>query len=95
MKKKSVDPPQAGAHGPAVDETPIRFLPNEPQVLGRLISAQRTAALLQIDRATLRRWRKRNIGPPFIRLGPKLIRYRDDDIKSYLDAQRRRQGEQI
>ena len=33
MKKKSVDPPQAGAHGPAVDETPIRFLPNEPQVL--------------------------------------------------------------
>jgi hypothetical protein len=59
----------------------------------QLLNSQTAAGLLRIDRATLRRWRTRNIGPPYIRVGPRLIRYRDDDLRAYLDAQRR--GEEI
>jgi hypothetical protein len=54
------------------------------------------AMLVNVSRPTLRRWRKQNKGPPFLKLGPEKgakIRYRLDDVEAWLAA-RRSGGEQ-
>lgn len=39
------------------------------------------------DRAKLAQWRHRKIGPPFYRLGRKIV-YRGSDLNSWAEAQR-------
>lgn len=50
----------------------------------KLLRQGEVARLLGVDRATLRRWRGRDGGPAFIRLGVKLIRYRETDLEAWL-----------
>jgi predicted DNA-binding transcriptional regulator AlpA len=55
------------------------------------------AALINVSRPTLRRWRKQNKGPPFVKLGPEkgaAIRYIPEDVAAWLAA-RRSGGEQV
>jgi predicted DNA-binding transcriptional regulator AlpA len=54
----------------------------------RLLVETEVRNLLGVNRATLRRWRQRNTGPPFLKLGPKLIRYREDDLAAFLDSRK-------
>ena len=49
-----------------------------------LFATNEVAKLLGVDRTTLSRWRDRNAGPRYLRIGPKLIRYREDDIAEFL-----------
>ncbi|MFJ5993307.1 helix-turn-helix transcriptional regulator [Lentzea sp. NPDC092896] len=44
------------------------------------------AEFLGIPEKTLTDWRYRGIGPSFVRLG-KHVRYRPDDVRSWLDEQ--------
>ena len=49
-----------------------------------LLTEEETATILQVHRATLSRWRQRGGGPPFVRLGPKLIRYRRSELRAWV-----------
>jgi len=40
---------------------------------------------LRVSLAALRKWRVSNRGPQFVKMGP-LVRYRQDDIDSWLDS---------
>jgi hypothetical protein len=54
------------------------------------------ATLVNVSRPTLRRWRKQNKGPPFVKLGREkgaAIRYIPEDVAAWLAA-RRSGGEQ-
>jgi predicted DNA-binding transcriptional regulator AlpA len=55
--------------------------------MDKLFAEHEVASLLRVDRATLRRWREKGTGPKFLRIGPKLIRYRQDALTSFLDGQ--------
>jgi excisionase family DNA binding protein len=46
------------------------------------------AKYLAVSVPTLKRWRQRNEGPPFLRVGPRAIRYVKEDIDSWLDTRR-------
>ncbi len=50
-----------------------------------LLSSEEVAKYLGVPLATLRRWRYRSTGPRGIRVG-KHVRYRRDDVESWLDA---------
>jgi hypothetical protein len=66
--------------------------PGRPQRPGdHLWAESRVAPLVNVSRATLRRWRKQNKGPPFFKLGPEkgaAVRYDLDDVESWLAARR-------
>ena len=41
--------------------------------------------------AALANWRYQGLGPRFIKLGPKAVRYRISDVEAWLDEQTRQQ----
>lgn len=51
-----------------------------------LLADTEVAAILKVDRATLRRWRESNTGPCYVRIGPKLIRYRQEELNRWVGA---------
>ncbi len=51
------------------------------------------AAMLRVSRSLLRKWRMRKEGPPFLRLEGGCIRYRPEDLDSWLGAQKDRHDE--
>lgn len=55
----------------------------------RLLTPAETADLLQISERTLENWRGRGHGPPHTRLTKRSIRYRERDVRSWIDAQLR------
>jgi phage terminase Nu1 subunit (DNA packaging protein) len=59
-----------------------------PVERAKLVGQAELAKLLDISERTLEGWRRRGDGPPFIRLGPKLARYRLDDVKRWLGERR-------
>jgi predicted DNA-binding transcriptional regulator AlpA len=61
----------------------------------QLLSERQLAAELGLAPATLRKWRARNAGPPFIRLSRRAIRYRRADVERWLAANARRTGEVV
>jgi excisionase family DNA binding protein len=42
-----------------------------------LLTVEEAAARLKISKHTLNRWRVTGEGPPFIKYGPRLVRYRE------------------
>jgi predicted DNA-binding transcriptional regulator AlpA len=52
-----------------------------------LLDQRQAATRLGLPSArTLEAWRRRGYGPPFIRLSPRLVRYRASDIDRWLAA---------
>lgn len=49
----------------------------------RLLEADEVAKILGVKKNTVRAWRTKNVGPPFIKI-LKTIRYRREDIEEYL-----------
>ena len=49
------------------------------------LTVREAAAFLRVTRITLQNWRDSGEGPPWVRLGPKTIRYRLSSLMSYLD----------
>jgi len=59
---------------------------------GRLSTAA-VAAVLGVAPATLRSWRKKGIGPPYVKVGVKTVWYDLDDLEAYLARSRVEPGE--
>ncbi len=53
-----------------------------------LLDQGEVAELLGVHPKTLGIWRDRKQGPPFIRLGEKLIRYNVEDVRAWVESQR-------
>jgi len=52
-----------------------------------LVDAHMASRMLNVAHSTLALWRVQKKGPPYYKIG-KAIRYRLEDLNSYLDAQR-------
>ena len=52
----------------------------------RLLTETETAEFTRIKLWTLRRWRSEGRGPHFIKAGGTLVRYRFEDIQTFLDT---------
>ena len=53
----------------------------------RLLSEREVAERWGISQVTLQDWRSRQKGPPFIKLGGRMVRYRELDIEMWLIEQ--------
>lgn len=49
-----------------------------------LLTSQELAKYLGLTEATIRNWQWAGQGPPFVRLGNKVIRYRREDVEKWL-----------
>ena len=54
----------------------------------QLLRVDEVSARFAVNRTTLRRWRVSGDGPPFIRLGPKVIAYRETDVAAWIEQRR-------
>ena len=52
-----------------------------------LISERELSRHLAIPRNTLRRWRRLGKGPPWVRIGVRMIRYDTGDLRRWLEQQ--------
>lgn len=57
---------------------------SERHTLGRLVTEAEAAAMLCLSPTTLKKWRRTSRGPVYYRLGS-AVRYRVDDLESYLE----------
>jgi excisionase family DNA binding protein len=62
----------------------------EPQIL----TTNEAADLLRVSRQSLAKWRVSGDGPPYLKLGRRVL-YRSDDLESWLGARRRRSTSSI
>jgi predicted DNA-binding transcriptional regulator AlpA len=62
----------------------------EPTALA-LLRPEEVARLLGISLARLQAWRRKGVGPAFIAY-PRGVRYRLDDVRSWLDEQTKNKG---
>jgi hypothetical protein len=53
-----------------------------------MITTAKAAAMIGISPATLRGWKAQRIGPPFIQLSPRCVRYDHRDILRYVNERR-------
>jgi len=51
-----------------------------------LIRPEEAAQILEVSKATLANWRRRRIGPAFVKF-PRGVRYRLPDLRKWLDVQ--------
>jgi len=59
------------------------------ETLAQLLTEAGAAVYLAVARKSLERWRSLGIGPPFVRIGVRGVRYARDDLDLYIAAQRR------
>lgn len=52
---------------------------------GDLLDERETAAILNCGIATLRNWRTLKKGPPFVKIGERMVRYRRADLVAFID----------
>ena len=64
--------------------------PLEPAPLEPALKEEEAAEVLGLAVKTLRNWRGKGIGPPWVAVGPKLVRYRPQDLRAYQEANLRR-----
>ncbi|WP_390890486.1 helix-turn-helix transcriptional regulator [Tunturiibacter lichenicola] len=56
--------------------------------INRALNTAEAADLLGIRPATLRGWKAQRVGPPFIQLSPRCVRYAESDILRYANERR-------
>lgn len=49
-----------------------------------LLTPEQTAERLGVTVGTLANWRTAGDGPPYVKMGSKLVRYPEDDLRSWL-----------
>ena len=67
-----------------MDATSVK--PPDPEPL---MSPDETAAYLGVSKEHLRRLRKAEQGPPYIRVSERVVRYRLADVQAWVDARRK------
>lgn len=55
---------------------------------GKLLTTAEAADILGVSEATLHSWRYRRIGPPYLKLAHKTVRYSRPELESWLRRQR-------
>lgn len=55
-----------------------------------LLAPDQVAKLLGVTRKRLAEWRSQGIGPEFLKLGHRTVRYHVEDLDTWLEAHRRR-----
>lgn len=58
---------------------------NQGNGVKTLLCEQEVAAIMRLSITTLWRWRRDGTGPKFQRIG-RLIRYRQEDVQSWIDS---------
>lgn len=53
-------------------------------VLRPLMTPDEAALYINVPKTTLRSWRRRGVGPAFIRISARLLRYSPEDLDAYL-----------
>jgi predicted DNA-binding transcriptional regulator AlpA len=53
-----------------------------------LLSQRQVAMRLGVSARTIEGWRARGVGPPFLRLSARAVRYRSSDLEQWLDRRR-------
>ena len=53
-----------------------------------LLSQRQVAVRLGASARTIEGWRARGVGPPFLRLSTRAVRYRSSDLEQWLDQRR-------
>lgn len=56
-----------------------------PKSIAQLLNEHAVAQLLDVSVATVRRWRLLREGPQFIRVGAASVRYRPEDLQTYIN----------
>ena len=51
-----------------------------------LMTTVEVAELLHVSPGTVENWRYKNMGPPFVRLNGRFVRYRRTDVVAFLDG---------
>jgi len=51
---------------------------------GELIDEKEAAAVLAVAMTTLRNWRALKQGPPFVKVGKRMVRYRRSDLAVFI-----------
>lgn len=52
-----------------------------------LLTAEETALYLNVSARTLAKWRKDGIKLRYLKIGPKVIRYRPEDVEKFIEGQ--------
>ena len=54
-----------------------------------LLNTQQASQLIAVSPGTLRFWRHQRTGPPWFKLGKRMVRYRRSELVAWLDQQYR------
>jgi predicted DNA-binding transcriptional regulator AlpA len=65
-------------------------LVREAATFAAALNENDVARIIGVQVKTLRNWRVQEVGPRFIRTGPKLVRYRPSDVLAWQEANLRR-----
>jgi predicted DNA-binding transcriptional regulator AlpA len=61
---------------------------HEAGTSNQLLSQRQVAVRLGVSARTIEGWRARGVGPPFLRLSARAVRYRSSDLEQWLDQRR-------
>jgi predicted DNA-binding transcriptional regulator AlpA len=70
-------------------DTPEATVGNGARSVPALLSVEQVAAYTGIAVGTLHGWRCRGCGPPWCKLGGKIVRYRLADLEAWIESGRR------
>jgi len=65
-----------------------REVNHEACTANELLSQRQVALRLGVSARTIEGWRARGVGPPFLRLSARAVRYRAVDLEQWLDQRR-------
>jgi predicted DNA-binding transcriptional regulator AlpA len=71
-------------------DQPLAILDTAPtaaRTTRRLLDTEQVAEILQLSASTLEDWRWQRKGPPFVRISRSCIRYYEDALYAWIDAQ--------
>ncbi len=57
-------------------------------LMKELLDSRQAAKVVNVRPRTLEGWRRRGCGPPFIRLSPRAVRYRIEDLERWIEEHR-------
>jgi hypothetical protein len=63
---------------------PEQPVASQPIPVERLLTTRQVAAILNVSIETVRKWRRRGIGPMFLKLDSGAVRYRLEEVQKYL-----------
>jgi hypothetical protein len=82
-------PDKKGVAKAPVQPAPVETAPLEPS-----LTDEEAARVIGVAVKTMRNWRTKGMGPPWVAVGRKLVRYRPSDLRAYQEANLRQSTSQ-